>query len=133
MFRTPFRGALLEVDPLHFPNTGIPSAVSIHPVWLPFCCLGFPEEGLDIVACAPWKEGSWPLPPAPARARVWISDLPNARHSHSLALPFGKQHLDGSAGVSFLEASSWVSLVRWEREGVSHGLCVSLPDLFPFV
>ena len=62
-----------------------------------------------------------------------MSDLPNARHSHSLALPFGKHHLDGSAGVSFLEDSSWVSVVRWGREGVSPGLCVSLPDLFPFV
>ena len=71
-------------------------------------------------------------PPPPARARVWISDLPNARHSHSLALPFGKHHLDGGAGLAFLEDSSWVSLVRWETEGVSHGLCVSLPDLFPF-
>ena len=58
MFRTPFRGALLEVDPSHFPNKGIPSAMSIHPVWLPFASLGFPEEGLDIVASAPWKEAA---------------------------------------------------------------------------
>ena len=60
----------------------------------------------------------------PSRARVWISDLPNARHSHSL---------DGSPGLAFLEDRSWVSLVRWERAGASHGLCVSLPDLFHFV
>ena len=43
---------------IEFPNKGIPSAMSIHPVWLPFSSLGFPEEGLDIVASAPWKEGS---------------------------------------------------------------------------
>ena len=132
MFRTPFRGALLKVDPLHFPNTGIPSAMSIHPVWLPFSSLGFPEEGLDIVACAPWKEGSG-HPPSPRKGKGLDLGPPQCQAFPSLALPFGKQHLDGSAGVPFLEASSWVSLVRWEREGVSHGLCVSLPDLFPFV
>ena len=69
----------------------------------------------------------------PSRARVWISDLPNASHSHSLTLPFGKHHLDGSPGLAFLEDRSWVSLVRWARAGASHGLCVSLPDLFHFV
>lgn len=31
--------------------------MSIHPVWLPFASLGFQEEGLDLVASAPWKEG----------------------------------------------------------------------------
>ena len=47
---------------MHFPNTGIPSAMSIHPVWLPFASLGFQEEGLDLVASAPWKEGSGHTP-----------------------------------------------------------------------
>ena len=49
--------SLSEVDPLQFPNKGIPSAMAIHPVWLPFASLGFQEEGLDLVASAPWKEG----------------------------------------------------------------------------
>ncbi len=57
MFRTPFGWSLIEVDPLQFPNKGIPSAMAIHPVWLPFASLGFQEEGLDLVASAPWKEG----------------------------------------------------------------------------
>ena len=58
VFRTPFGWSLIEVDPLQFPNQGIPSAMSMHPVWLPFSSLGFQEEGLDLVASAPWKEGS---------------------------------------------------------------------------
>ena len=58
MVRTPFGWSLSEVDPLQFPNQGIPSAMSIHPVWLPFASLGFQEEGLDLVASAPRKEGS---------------------------------------------------------------------------
>ena len=57
MVRTPFGWSLSEVDPLQFPNNGIPSAMAIHPVWLPFASLGFQEEGLDLVASAPWKEG----------------------------------------------------------------------------
>ena len=57
MVRTPFGWSLSEVDPLQFPNKGIPSAMAIHPVWLPFASLGFQEEGLDLVASAPWKEG----------------------------------------------------------------------------
>ena len=58
VFRTPFGWSLIEVDPLQFPNQGIPSAMSMHPVWLPFSSLGFQEEGLDLVASAAWKEGS---------------------------------------------------------------------------
>ena len=58
MVRTPFGWSLSEVDPLQFPNKGIPSAMSIHPVWLPFSSLGLQEEGLDLVASAPRKEDS---------------------------------------------------------------------------
>ena len=87
MVRTPFGWSLSEVDPLQFPNQGIPSAMSIHPVWLPFSSLGFPEEGLDIVACAPWNEGSGP-PPQPPQGQGFGSrtspmpGIPTASPSH---------------------------------------------------